>query len=103
MSKIVIAISASVTAFILALTAAAVYAYSNTSGPTATVQQQQPASQPVSETGSSLQLMAPPAALAMPQVAPQDAASIAAKAISRTDLYSIELADYQGTQAYKVT
>ena len=39
----------------------------------------------------------------MPKVAPQDAASIAAKAINRTDLYSVELADYQGTQAYKVT
>lgn len=103
MNRIVIALSASITAFILALTAGAIYAYSSTWGPNLTVQRQQPASQPVSQTASSLQLMAPPAVVPMPKVAPQDAASMAARAINRTDLYSIELADYQGSQVYKVT
>lgn len=103
MSKIVIAISASVTAFILALTAAAVYAYRGMSGSTVTVQQPQPVSQTGGAVGTSLMLSAAPAAVAMPSVSPQDAASVAAKAINRTDLYSIELADYQGAQAYKVT
>jgi hypothetical protein len=35
-------------------------------------------------------------------VAAQDAASIAAKYLNRTDLYSVELTDIQGAQAYKV-
>jgi hypothetical protein len=65
--------------------------------------QQQP-----SQVAASLQLSAPAAAPAAAapapvSVAPQDAASIAAKALNRTDLYSVELATYQGVQAYKVT
>jgi hypothetical protein len=97
----VIVVSASITAFILALTAAAVYAYRNTPGSSVAVQQLP--SQPQSQAASSLQLAAPPVMAQVSNVAPQDAASIAAKALNRTDLYSIELADYQGTQAYKVT
>lgn len=104
MSKLVIGISASITAFILALTAGAIYAYSNNqAGPVAV----QP--QPASQVATTLQLSAPAAAApaapaAVPQnLAPQDAASIAAKAINRTDLYSVELTTYQAVQAYKVT
>jgi len=103
MSKVVIGISAGITAFILALTAGAVYAYRITAQPGVTVQQQQPSSQPAAQVATSLELAAPPAAPAAPNVSPQDAASIAAKTSNRTDLYSVELADYQGTQAYKVT
>jgi uncharacterized membrane protein YgcG len=39
----------------------------------------------------------------VPNVSPQDAASIAAKAINHTDLYSVALADVKGAQAYMVT
>ena len=39
----------------------------------------------------------------VPDVSPQDAASIAAKFSSRTDLYSVELADFNGAQTYKVS
>ena len=99
MGRLVIAISASVTAFVMALTAGAVYAYRNTSNTPKVVQQQE---QPVSQVGTTLQLQAA-APAASPSMSPQDAASLAAKAINRTDLYSIELADYQGAQAYKVT
>ncbi len=104
MSKLVIAISATVTAFIMALTAGAIYAYRNSQDAAVTVQQQ-----PASQASTSLQLAAPTAAApaapaAAPQtVAPQDAASIAAKSINRTDLYSVELTTYQAVQAYKVT
>ena len=101
MGKLVIAISAAVTAFVLALTAGAVYAYRNMAAPAVTAQQQQP----VSQVGSTLQLAAAPvpAPTDVPNVSPQDAASIAAKFLNRTDLYSVELADLQGTQSYKVT
>ncbi len=101
MGKLVIAISAAVTAFILALTAGAVYAYRTMSTPTAATQQ------PLSQVSDTLQLQAvasptdPPTAV--PNVSPQDAAAIAAKFLNRTDLYSVELADMQGTQTYKVT
>jgi uncharacterized membrane protein YgcG len=99
MGKLVMAISAAVTAFILALTAAAVYAYRSMSTPTTVAQQ------PVSQVGAPLQLAALPTAAPtdVPNVSPQDAAAIAAKYLNRTDLYSVELADQQGTQTYKVT
>src|SRR5512146_818196 len=104
MSKLVIGISASITAFILALTAGAVHAYRTASQAALTVQQPPAATEAASQVGASLLEQAPaPAVAAVQNVAPQDAASIAAKAINRTDLYSVELADYQGTQAYKVT
>ncbi len=100
MGKLVMVISAAVTSFILALTAAAVYAYSNTSAtPTAT--------QPVSQVAPPIQIadMASPTAAptATSNVSPQDAAAIAGKFLNRTDLYSVEVADSQGTQSYKVT
>jgi uncharacterized membrane protein YgcG len=38
-----------------------------------------------------------------PDVSPQEAASIAIKFSNRTDLYSEELADFNGTQVYKLT
>ncbi len=104
MNRLVIGISAGVTAFILALTAGAVYAYRNSLNAAVAVQQQ-----PASQVATTLQLSAPttaaPAApAAVPaNVSPQDAASIAAKSINRTDLYSVEMTTYQGAQAYKVT
>ena len=47
----------------------------------------------------SLPLMAPTAS----SVAPRDAAAEAAKFLNRTDLYSVQLANYNGTQTYEVT
>ncbi len=103
MGKLVMIISGAVTAFILALTAGAVYAYrtmsSSTSGPVTVANAQQP----VSQVSTSLQLAAASTPTIAANVSPQDAAAIAARVMNRTDLYSVELADYQGTQAYKVT
>lgn len=100
MGKLAMVISASVTAFILGLTAAAVYAYSSMPGtPTAT--------QPVSQVAPPIQIadVASPTSVptAITNVSPQDAAAIAGKFLNRTDLYSVEIADSQGTQSYKVT
>jgi hypothetical protein len=38
-----------------------------------------------------------------PMVSPQQAATIAQGTLGRTDAYSVELADYNGVQAFKVT
>jgi uncharacterized membrane protein YgcG len=101
MGKLVMAISAGVTAFVLALTAGAVYVSRNLT--TTVVVAQASTSVPV----SSMQAAPVAAATSVPQVpanvAAQDAASIAAKYLNKTDLYSVELADVQGMQAYKVT
>src|SRR5512135_871722 len=99
MGKLVITISAAVTAFIMALTAGAIYAYRTMSSSSTTTQA------PVSQVSAPLQLAALPTAAptAVPNVSAQDAAAIAAKFLNRTDLYSVELADMQGAQTYKVT
>jgi hypothetical protein len=101
MAKLVIVLSAAVTAFILALTAGAVYAFRTMS--TGSVSSQP---QPASQNAPLVQLAADPTQAvptAVPNVSPQDAASIASKAINRTDVYSVALADVKGTQAYMVT
>ncbi len=100
MNKLVIIISASVTAFIMALTAGAVFAYRMMSSSSAVTQQ------PASQVSLPVQVAAVPTQAqptTVPDVSPQDAASIASKAINRTDLYSVALADVKGTKAYMVT
>ena len=104
MGKMVMVISGAATAFILALTAGAVYAYrslsmSNPSAASAGDAQQQS----VSQADSTIQLGVTQTPTTTPDVSPQDAASIAAKFLNRTDLYSVEIATAQGAQAYKVT
>ena len=105
MAKTVIVMSAAVTAFLLALTAAAMYAYRTLS--TASAAAQQPASQQSSApVNAPVQLSADPTQAqptTVPNVSPQDAASLAAKYLNRTDLYSVQLADLKGTQTYMVT
>ncbi len=103
MGKIVMTISAAITAFVLALTAGAVYVSRNLTTTVAVAQQ------PAAPTPSTLQMAAAPAAPVEAAAAPvttvsaQDAASIAAKYLNRTDLYSVEIADQNGVQTYKVT
>jgi uncharacterized membrane protein YgcG len=101
MGKVVMVISVAVTAFVLTITAGAVYNYRNQA---AAAVANQPAAQPTSVV--QMVVAAPAVAAAPPEVAnvsPQDAASIAAKFLNRTDLYSVELADLEGKQSYKVT
>ena len=105
MGKLVMTISAGVTAFILALTAGAVYVSRNLTTTVAVAQAQQPASQQSSmvPVAADPAVVPPAAPTVVANVAAQDAASIAAKYLNRTDLYSVELATFQGAQTYKVT
>lgn len=100
MGKLVIAISAAVTAFIMALTAGAVFAYRRLSSSSTVAQQ------PASQVSAPVQVAADPTQAQptnAPTVSPQDAAVIASKSISRTDVYSVAMGDFKGTQAYIVT
>jgi len=94
MRKNTMFISAAITAFVLAMLAGVVSAYN---GISSLKLQSQPGatSQPV-----AMSIAITPTASA---VNVQDAETIASQYINRTDLYSIELADVNGTQAYKVT
>ncbi len=103
MGKMVMVISGAVTAFILALTAGAVYAYRSLSMSNPSSASAGNAQQSVTQSDTTLQLAATQAPTTIPNVSPQDAASIAAKFMNRTDLYSVEIASAQGAQAYKVT
>jgi hypothetical protein len=92
MRKSVMFISASLTAFVLAVLVGIVYAYRGLSLPDRSQQPSDSAPLPVSS----------PTATVPPVVSPQDAALFAAKYLNRTDLYSVELADFNGVQTYKV-
>ncbi len=103
MGKLVMVISGAVTAFILAIGAGAVYAYRSMSVSAPSAVTVAHAQQPASPVTTSLQLSVPATATTAPNVSAQDAAALAAKFMKRTDLYSVQLADFQGMQAYKVT
>lgn len=91
-------ISAAITAFILAITAGTVYAYKTLAASASSSQSQS------NQTNTTTQLVASSSTSSeAPDVSPQDAASVAAKFLGRTDLYSAELANYQGAQSYKIT
>ncbi len=96
MGRVVLPISAGITAFVLAITAGIIYAYRTLSASTASSAQS-----PTSVV--MLQVAAVATPTEAPDVSPQEAASIAAKFLNRSDLYSVELADLQGVQTYKVT
>ena len=95
MRKGVTFISAVLTAFVLATLAGVVYAYKDLSSVSSTKPQPSAGLQSV-----SLPLAAPTATQV---VYPQEAADIAAKYLKRTDLYSVELANFNGAQTYLVT
>ena len=98
MGKLVMAISAGITAFVLAITAAAIYTYRILPPVPAVAAQTSSAQQ---STTLDMAAVSNPPEIA--NVSPQDAASIASKFLNRTDAYSVELADLQGAQTYKVT
>ena len=96
MNKSVTLISVALTTIVLVTLAGVVYAYKGlVTSKTASVP-------PVSPQTVDLPLIAS-SPTDIPDVSPQDAASIAAKFSNRTDLYSVELADFNGAQSYKVT
>ena len=94
MRKNTMFISAALTAFVLAMLAGVVSAYNGISG---LKLQSQP---PVTAQPVALSVAVTPTASV---VNVQDAETIASQYVKRTDLYSIELTDLKGVQAYKVT
>jgi hypothetical protein len=100
MRKSVTLISMALTTFVMVLLTGVVYAYQGFIAPSPT---------PTAQASSSVQTVAlplveqAPGPAGAPVVSPQDAASIAVKFSTRTDLYSVELADFNGSQSYKVT
>lgn len=88
-------ISAALTAFILAMLAGVVSAYKG-------MNDLKPLSQPVPAKVQPVLL--PASAPTQPVVvSPQDAAVVASNYLNRTDLFSAELADFNGAQTYKIT
>jgi hypothetical protein len=99
MRKGIMFIATALTTFVLAVLGAVVYAYRAPAVPGSV------SAQPVNSQSVSLaapEAAAPPAAATAAMVSPQQAASLAAGYINRTDLYSVELADFNGVQTYKV-
>lgn len=96
MKKGIMFLSAGLTGFILAALAGVIYTHT-------VLAFTQPISQSSAPTsGSSLVSQMDPGTASVSNVSPQDAAALAAKGINRTDLYSVQLADFQGGQVYKV-
>lgn len=104
MRKGVSFVSAILTTFILALVGGVVYAYSGITSKNADLQSVAQANSQSTSSAQSMSLpVAVPTGTPVPNVSPQDAAYQASQYLNNTDLYSIELADYNGAQSYKVT
>lgn len=95
-------VAAGITAFTLVILVSIAYAYQVMAAPRTT--QAVPASQsaaaiqlPVSESAA---IVAAPVAK---QLSAREAAALASTLLGRTDAYSVELGNWQGTAAYKVT
>lgn len=106
MRKSTLFVSVVLTTFMLAVLFGVVSAYKNivASTETAAVEVQAPAT-------TAVEMVSQPVAVVPTQVvptqaanvAPEAAASIASKVLGRTDLYSVELTQFEGKDAYLVT
>jgi uncharacterized membrane protein YgcG len=96
MRRSITMISAAITTFSLVVLGSVVYAYRVLAAARPN-QVAAVATQPLPEHAAL-----PPVAKSV-NMSPQDAAAAAAKFLSRTDPYSVQLSDFNGTQAYKVT
>ncbi len=97
MRKSTLFISAALTAFMLAVLVGVVSAYQSVVK--SSMAAQQPTSAPLAESISVPQAAAPTAAA----ITPEQAAALASQVLGRTDLFSVETADFNGAQAYLVT
>lgn len=112
MRKTTLFISAALTAFMLAVMFGVVTAYQNVAGSTAQPEAAQAsgvdmAQAPVVElpqAPAQMPTQIPAEVPAQPaNVTPEEAAAIASKVIGRTDLYSVEMTQFEGVDAYLVT
>ena len=98
MRKSTLFISAALTAFMLAVLVGVASAYQNVvKASVAAVQP--PTSAPIVENISAPAAAAPTAAA----ITPEQAAALASQVLGRTDLFSVETADFNGAQSYLVT
>jgi hypothetical protein len=97
MRKNTLFISAALTAFILAVLVGVVSSYQTIVKPGAATQVQ--TSAPVVENISAPQVAAPAPSV----VTPEQAAALASQVLGRSDLFSVETADFNGAQSYLVT
>jgi hypothetical protein len=101
MRKSTLFISVVLTTFMLAVLFGVATAYKNIAGSTQTAAvQPQP-------TSIAQQMVSAPLAPAVPtlptQIAPEAAAALASKVLGRKDLYSVEVKQFEGADAYLVT
>ena len=97
MRKSTLFVSAILTTFMLAVLFGVVSAYQNSLSSTqevAAVQSPPAAVVQVADTSAPLQAV---------NITPEEAAAIASKVLNRTDLYSVEGAQFEGVDAYLVT
>ena len=99
MRKSTLFISAALSAFMLAILFGVVSAYQNITGPNrqAAVQPQPAAVLAAVSTPIPAQVSA------QVNITPEAAAAVASKVLNRTDLYSVEVAQFEGVDAYLVT
>lgn len=97
-------LSATLTAFVLAVLFGVVTRVTTTTSTAAAAApvaaEQQVAAQPASTATQPATSLPEPTAQA--QLGPEEAATLAAAAIQREDVYSVETSTYQGAEAYKV-
>jgi len=102
MRKSTLFISVVLTTFMLAVLYGVVSAYQSivNSNPVAAVQSQPSA---VAEVANQPVASVPSTQVISTQITPQAAADIAGKVLGRTDMYSVEVAQYEGADVYLVT
>ena len=101
MRKSTLFISVVLTTFMLAILYGVVSAYQSIANPTETA-----ATQPQMAEVINQQVVVPPTQVIPTQtmsIAPEAAADIAGKVLGRTDMYSIEVTQFEGVDAYLVT
>lgn len=96
MRKSTLFISAALTTFMLAVLFGVASAYKNIASSTQDV-----AAQP--QSTAMLEMVSAPIPTQVVNITPEEAAAIASKVIGRTDLYSVEVAQLEGVDAYLVT
>ena len=98
MIKNVTLISVAITTLVLITLSGVVYAYKVLLTPHTL-----PATNSSNPQAVSFPLIAASGPATNTAISPQDAAALAVKFSNRTDLYSLELADFNGSQTYKLT
>lgn len=98
MRRSITLISVAVTTFTMVIMASVVYGYRVAAKSRSSV-----AAAPVAPVAMPSPELVAAAVVPSTRMSPEAAAQVAAEFLGRKDLYSVEMADYNGVQAYKVT